>query len=59
MTLLHRLVLMMIQKISKKENEILRHELKIIELKWSLKTGGNKSEPNLKFENVDLRSQLS
>ena len=43
----------------KKEYEILKHELKIVELKLSLKTSGNKSEPDLKFENADLRSQLS
>ena len=33
-------------------------ELKIVELKLSLKTSGNKIEPNLKTKNVDLRSQL-
>ena len=42
-----------------KENEILKHELKIVELKLSLKTSCYKSEPDLKSENVDLRSQLS
>lgn len=30
--------------------------MKIVELKLSLKTGGNKSEPNLKFEDADLGS---
>ena len=39
-----------------KENEILKHELKIIELKLSLKNNGGKNEPELKTENVDLRS---
>ena len=40
-----------------KENEILKHELKIVELKLSLKKNGGKNEPKLKTENADLRSQ--
>ena len=43
----------------KKENEILKHGLKIVELKLSLKKNGGISEPRLKTKNVDLRSQLS
>lgn len=43
----------------KKENDILRHELKIVELKLSLKKHDSKNEPDLKSENIDLRSQLS
>ena len=42
-----------------KENEILKHELKIVELKLSLKKDSSKSEPYLKFENTNIRSQLS
>ena len=42
-----------------KENEILKHDLKIVELKLSLKKNGSKNEPNLKYENPNLRSQLS
>ena len=38
----------------KKENEILKHELKIVELKLSLKRNGSKSDSNLKSKNVDL-----
>ena len=43
----------------KEENEILEHELKIVELKLSLKGNGSKSDSDLKFENANLRSQLS
>ena len=43
----------------KKENEILKHELKIVELKLSLKKNGGKSDSKLKAENENLRSQLS
>ena len=43
----------------KKENEILKHVLKIVEHKLSLKKHGSKNEPDLTFENTDLRSQLS
>ena len=43
----------------KKENEILKHELKIIELKLSLKRNGNKIDSDLKSEIANLRSQLS
>ena len=43
----------------KKENEILKHELKIVELKLSLNKNGGKNESKIKVENVDLRSQLS
>ena len=43
----------------KKENEILKHELKIVELKLSLKKNGGKSDSELKAKNADLRSQLS
>ena len=42
----------------KKETEILKHELKIVELKMSLKKNGGKIDSKLKVENVDLRSQL-
>ena len=37
----------------------MKHELKIVELKLSLKKHGSKNESNLKFEIVNLRSQLS
>ena len=37
----------------------MKHELKIVELKLSLKKNGGKSDSELKAENVDLRSQLS
>ena len=40
----------------KKENDISKHELKIVELKLSLTKDGSKNEPELKIENVDLRS---
>lgn len=43
----------------KKENEILKHDLKTMELKLSLKKDGSKSEPNMRSKNIDLRSQLS
>ena len=43
----------------KKENEILKHELKIVELKLSLKKNGGKNDFEIKDKNVDLRSQLS
>ena len=43
----------------KKENEILKHELKIVELKLSPKKSGGKNDSKIKVENVDLRSQLS
>ena len=43
----------------KKENEILKHELKIVELKLSLKRNGSKSDSDLKSKNADLRSQVS
>ena len=43
----------------KKENEILKHELKIVELKLSLKKNGGKSDSELKAKNADLRSQLT
>ena len=43
----------------KKENEILKHELKIVELKLSLKKNGGKNDSKIKAKNVDLRSQLS
>ena len=42
----------------KKENEILKHELKIVELKLSLKENGGKNDFEIKAKNVDLRSQL-
>ena len=40
----------------KKENEILKHELKINELKLRIKKDDSKSEPDLKTKNVNLRS---
>ena len=43
----------------KKENEILKHELKIVELKLILKKNGGKNDFEIKAENADLRSQLS
>ena len=43
----------------KKENEILKHELKIGELKLNLKTSGSKSELDLTIENTNLKYQLS
>ena len=43
----------------KKENEILKHELKIAELKLSLKNNGGKIDFELKTKNADMRSQLS
>ena len=43
----------------KKENEILKHELKIVELKLSLKKNGGKNDSEIKAKNADLRSQLS
>ena len=42
----------------KKENEILKHELKIVELKLSLKKNGGKNDSETKAINADLRSQL-
>ena len=42
-----------------KENEILKHELKIIELKLSHKKDDSETELDLKFKNVDIVSQLS
>ena len=38
----------------KKENEILKHELKIVELKLNLKKDDRKTEPNLKAEKAYL-----
>lgn len=43
----------------KKENEILKHELKIIDLNLSLKDDTNKVELYLKSENAYLRSNLT
>lgn len=43
----------------KKENEILKHELKIVEVKLSLKKDDRNNESNLKTDNVDLRSHLT
>ena len=43
----------------KKENEILKHGLKIVELNLSLKKNGGKSVFEIKAKKVDLRSQLS
>ena len=43
----------------KKENEILKHELKITNLKLSIKDDDSKIESDLKSENVDLRSNLT
>ena len=40
----------------KKENEILKHELKIVELKLSLKKNGGKNDSEIKVKNADLRS---
>ena len=40
------------------ENEILKHELKIVEVKLSLKKNGGKINFDFKAENADLRSQL-
>ena len=40
----------------KKENEILKHELKIVELKLSLKKNGWKIDPEIKAKNADLIS---
>ena len=40
----------------KKENEILKHELKIVELKLSLKKNGGKNDFEIKAKNVDIRS---
>ena len=37
----------------------MKHELKIVEFKLSLKRNGSKSDSDLKSEKVDLRSQLS
>ena len=37
----------------KKENEILKHELKIVELKLSLKKNGGKNDFEIKVENVE------
>ena len=42
----------------KKKNEILKHELKIVELKLSLKKNGGKNDSKVKAENTNLRSQL-
>ena len=41
-----------------KENELLKHELKIVELKLSFKKNGCKNDSKIKVENADLRSQL-
>ena len=43
----------------KKENEILKHELKIIDMKLNMKSDDSKVESDLKFENADLRSNLT
>ena len=43
----------------KKENEILKYELNIVEFKLSLKKNGGKNDSEIKAENADLRSQLS
>ena len=43
----------------KKENKILKYELKIVELKLSLKKNGGKIDSKIKVENADMRSQLS
>ena len=40
----------------KKENEILKHELKIVELKLHLKKNGVKNDFEIKAENAYLRS---
>ena len=40
----------------KKENEILKHELNLVELKLSLKRNGSGSDSDLKYENAYLRS---
>lgn len=40
----------------KKENEILKHELKIVELKLSLKKSGGKNDFEIKAKNADLGS---
>ena len=42
-----------------KENEILKHQFKIVELKLSLRKNGGKNDYEIKVKNVDLRSQLS
>ena len=43
----------------KKENEILKHELNIVELNLSLNKNGGKNDFEIKAKNSDLRSQLS
>ena len=40
----------------KKENEILKYDLKIVELKLSLKKNGGKNDSEIKAKNADLRS---
>ena len=40
----------------KKENEIIKYELKIVELKLSLKKNRGKNDSKIKAKNVDLRS---
>ena len=50
---------MMIFEDLKKENEILKHELKIVELKLSLKKIGGKNDSKIKAENANLSSPLS
>ena len=37
----------------------MKHELKIVELKLSLKKNGGKNDFDIKAKNIDLRSQLS
>ena len=37
----------------------MKHELKLVELKLSLKKNGGKNDYDMKDKNVDLRSQLS
>ena len=39
----------------RKENEVLKHELKIVELKLSLKKNEGKNGSDIKAENLDLR----
>lgn len=43
----------------KKENEILKHELEITNLKMSLMEDEKKSQSDLRSENVDLKSKLT
>ena len=43
----------------KKENEILKHELEITNMKLSLKEDASKEESNMKSKNADLRSSLT